>query len=124
MGGHIDPAEERPSRGRDHPRGEHPGGGCLPGTVGPEQAEDLTGLDVEVELVDRGEVRPRIDLGQVLGMDDRVPRAVRSLPSGPWPSGNPAVAGAPAVLIRHIVTPGQGPARSAEPRYAGQSRGV
>ncbi len=79
MGGHIDPAEERPSRGRDHARGEHPGGGRLPGTVGPEQAEDLTGLDVEVELVDRGEVRFRIDLGQVLGMDDRVPLAIRSL---------------------------------------------
>ncbi len=44
--------------------------------IGPQQPEDHEGLDVEVELVDRGEVRPRVDLGQVLGVDDRAPLAV------------------------------------------------
>ena len=42
----------------------------LPGPVGPEQPEDLSGLHGQVQLVDRPEVRLRVDLDQVGGADD------------------------------------------------------
>ena len=47
----------------------------LPAPLGPSRPKISPALDVEVELVDRGEVGPRVDLGQVLGVDDRVPLA-------------------------------------------------
>jgi len=76
MRGDVDPGEVGPARCRHHAGGQHPGGGRFPRAVGTQQAEDLARLDVEVEPVDRGEVRPRVDLGQVLGVDDRIPLAV------------------------------------------------
>ncbi len=77
MGGDVDAGDEGPARGRDHPGGEHAGRGGLSCAVRAEEAEDLPGSYVEVELVHRGEVGARIDLGQVLGMDDGVRLAVR-----------------------------------------------
>ena len=58
-------------RCRHHPGGQDARRRRLARAVGAEQAEDLAGLDVEAEPVDRGEVRPRVHLGQVLGVDDR-----------------------------------------------------
>ena len=68
----VDVGDERPAGGRDHAGGEDAGRGGLACAVRAEEAEDLTGLDVEVELVHRGEVGARVDLGQVLGVDDGV----------------------------------------------------
>jgi predicted RNA binding protein YcfA (HicA-like mRNA interferase family) len=60
------PFPEQPSTGKEVSISEV----RLPRAVGPQQTEDLADLDVKVEPVDRREVRPRIYLGQVLGMDD------------------------------------------------------
>jgi hypothetical protein len=72
VGRDVDAGDERPARGRDHAGGEDAGRGGLAGAVRAEEAEDLTGADVEVELVHRGEVRALVDLGQVHGVDDGV----------------------------------------------------
>ena len=68
MGDDVDAADEGLARRRDDPGREHPGGRRLAGTVGAEQAEDLAGVDGEVEPVDRSEVGPGIDLGEVDGV--------------------------------------------------------
>ena len=65
--GHVDPGQEGPPGGRHDPGGQHPRGGRLAGPVRAEQAEDLPGPDVQAQLVHRGEVGARVDLGQVLG---------------------------------------------------------
>jgi hypothetical protein len=72
VGGDVHPAQERAARRRHHPGGEHTRGGGLARAVRAEQAEDLPGFDVQVEPVDRGEVGARVDLGEVLGVDDGV----------------------------------------------------
>ena len=70
--GDVDASDEGPPGGRYDAGGEHAGRGRLARPVGTEQAEDLTSEHVEVELVDRREVGPRIDLRQLLGVDHRV----------------------------------------------------
>jgi hypothetical protein len=70
--GDVHPAEVRPAGRRHHPCGQHPGRGCLARAVGAQQAEDLPGADVQVELVDGGEIGAGVNLGQVLGVDDGV----------------------------------------------------
>ena len=55
----------RPRRNPDHPHRR-----CFPGTVRAEEAERLTALDVEVDRVDRDQLREA--LGQATGMDKRV----------------------------------------------------
>src|SRR5690606_13793653 len=57
---------------RDHPGGEHAGGGGLARPVGPEEAEDLALVHVEVEVVDRPHPA-RVDLGETTGLDDGRP---------------------------------------------------
>jgi hypothetical protein len=64
---------------------EHAGRGGLAGAVRAEEAEDLSGADVEVELVHRGEIGALVDLGQVLGVDDGVRLAHRNSSLGPGP---------------------------------------
>ena len=49
-------------------RGEDPDGGGLAGAVGPEQAEDGAGLDLEVEPVERADVA-RVGLDEAVGLD-------------------------------------------------------
>src|ERR1700721_2586484 len=70
-----DALDERGAGGGDHAGGEDAARGGFAGAVRAEEAEDLSGLHVEVELVHRGEVRALVDLGQVLGVDDRVRRS-------------------------------------------------
>ena len=84
----VHPGEERPSGGRHDPRGQHPRGGGLPRPVRSQQAEDLAGLDVKIQPVDRGEVRTRVDLREVLGMDDRAGRGVTLISSARWRFGH------------------------------------
>src|SRR6266550_8342185 len=54
--------------GRD--AADHPHRGRFPGAVRAEEAEGLTALDIEVDPIDRDEVREA--LGQATGMDKRV----------------------------------------------------
>ena len=72
VGRDVDAGDERPAGGRDHAGGEDAGRGGLACAVRAEEAEDLPGFHVEVELVHRGEVGARVDLGQVLGVDDGI----------------------------------------------------
>ena len=73
VGGDVDRRPGRPARTSGTTRVvSMPAVVVLPAPFGPEQAEDLPGPHVEVELVDRGEVGARVDLGQVLGVDDGV----------------------------------------------------
>ena len=67
----VDARDERAPGCRHHARGQHPRRRRLPGAVGSQQAKDLARPDVKVEPVNGGEVRSRIDLGQVRGVDDR-----------------------------------------------------
>ena len=68
---HVDAADEGAPAGGDHARREHAGGRGLARAVGPEQAEDLALVHLEVELVDRLEPT-RVHLGELLGADDHV----------------------------------------------------
>ena len=67
---HVDAAHHGPSRRRDDHRREHARGRRLARAVGPEQAEDLPRLHLEVEVVHRGPVHAGIDLGEARRLDD------------------------------------------------------
>ena len=104
VGGDVDAAQERPPGGGHHAGGQHPGRRGLARAVGAEQPEDLARPDIEVEVVDRGEVGPRVDLGQVLGVDDR--SGLRRQPGWPPSGGVDVVLIACHMLARHAVSPG------------------
>ena len=60
--------EGLPGSGPGQPE-QHPDGGGLAGAVGPEQADDLTGVHVQGDVIDRGEVPE--PLGEPSGLDQR-----------------------------------------------------
>ncbi len=59
----VEPGHVRDARGRDDRRREHPDGRRLARAVGSEEAEDLAGSDVEVDVTHRLD-SARVDLGQ------------------------------------------------------------
>ena len=63
VGGDVDAAQEGAPGRRDDPGREHASGGGLACAVRSEEAEDLAGPHVEVELVHRREVGPGVHLG-------------------------------------------------------------
>ena len=65
------PPDVGPARGRDHPRGQHAGGGRLARAVRPEQAEDLASVHGEVEAVDGLDVA-RVHLREIHRADHLV----------------------------------------------------
>ena len=70
VGPHVDAADDRFAARRNDAGREHADRRRLARAVGPQQAEDLALVHLEVERVDREDVT-RVDLGQRLGPDDR-----------------------------------------------------
>jgi hypothetical protein len=69
VGGDVHVADQGAAGGGHDAGGEHAGGGGLAGAVRAEEAEDLPGPHVQVQLVHRGEISAGVDLGQVFGVD-------------------------------------------------------
>ena len=59
---------DRPMRGGNHPQ-EHLKGGGFPRAVGSEQANGFSGLNLERDVIHRGEITE--PFGQVLNANDR-----------------------------------------------------
>ena len=59
VAGDVDAGDARAAGGDRQQRGEHPHGRRLAGAVGPEEAEDLAGVDVEVDAAHRLDVPSR-----------------------------------------------------------------
>jgi len=69
---HRDPA----GRGKQQPEQDFDGG-RLARAVGPQQAEHLVRLDVQVELIDRGDARPHPEVLEDLGQPPRLDHRLR-----------------------------------------------